>query len=85
ITVTVHVTDNVDVTSVTAAGIALVFQSGDTWEGSITAIEGTNFVSVSATDAAGNTAVDTSASYTGTTPDTTSPVISSVSLSTSTP
>ncbi|WP_445475364.1 PGF-pre-PGF domain-containing protein [Methanococcoides methylutens] len=85
VVVTVHVTDNVGVTGVNAAGTALAHQGGDTWSGSITAVVGSHTVNVIATDAAGNTDSDNSASYTATTPDTTSPVISSVSLSTTTP
>ena len=85
INVTVNVTDNVGVSGVKANDIPLLNQGGSIWNGSITAIEGTHFVNVSAVDEAGNTAVDKSASYTATTPDTEVPVIKSVSLSNSTP
>ncbi|KKG06275.1 hypothetical protein DU80_14585 [Methanosarcina mazei] len=70
ITVTVDVTDNVGISSVTASGISLVNTGGNIWEGNIVAEEGTHTISVTASDAAGNTAIDESASYTATTPDT---------------
>jgi YHS domain-containing protein len=70
ITVTVDVTDNVGVSSVTASGVSLVNKGGNIWEGSIVAEEGTHTVSVTASDVAGNSAVDESASYTATTTST---------------
>ncbi|WP_440951724.1 PGF-pre-PGF domain-containing protein [Methanococcoides sp. FTZ1] len=85
VVVTVDVTDNVAVSSVSASGTSLSYQSGARWTGTITAAEGTHIVTVVATDSSGNSASDSSASYTATTPDTTDPVISSVSLSTTTP
>ena len=85
IVVTVDVTDNVGVRSVSASGVSLAKTGGNVWEGSIVAEEGTHTVSVTASDASGNTAVDKSARYTVTTPDTEAPVINSVSLSSSTP
>ncbi|MCC4770065.1 PKD domain-containing protein [Methanosarcina sp. DH2] len=87
ITVTVDVTDNVGVSSVIASGVSLVNTGGNVWKGDITAIEGTHTVSVTASDAAGNTAVDESATYTATTTtsDTQAPIISSVTLSSGTP
>ncbi|GEM_PF-2031113 len=85
ITVTVDVTDNVGVSSVKASGVSLVNKGENIWEGSIVAEEGTHAVSVSASDVAGNTAIDESASYTATTSDKTAPVINSVTLSDSTP
>jgi subtilisin family serine protease len=84
ITVTVSVTDNVGVKSVTANEVALVNQS-NIWTGTITAIEGTHTVEVIAKDEMGNTATDNSESYTATTPDTEKPIISSVTLSNYTP
>lgn len=85
VTVTVDVTDNVAVTSVEASGTQLSFVSGNTWEGNIVAIEGTHRVVVTASDAAGNTATDESASYTSITPDKQAPVINSVTLSNTAP
>jgi len=81
IIVTVNATDNVGVTAVTADGMALSNAGGDdTWEGTITAIEGTHIVNISASDAAGNTAYET-ANYTATTPaDNITPEINSVTL-----
>ncbi|NOR60340.1 MAG: hypothetical protein GQ469_06900, partial [Methanosarcinales archaeon] len=76
ITVTVNATDNVGVTNVTADGVSLSNADGDdTWEGTITAIEGTHAVNISASDAAANTVYDVSANYTATPPVTTLPVI----------
>ena len=85
IKVSVNATDNVEVTSVEASGTFLSHLSGDLWEGTITALEGTRYVNVSAKDAAGNVALNNSTSYTATTPDTESPVIHSVSLNNTTP
>lgn len=70
ITVTVDVTDNVGVSSVIASGVSLVDTGVNIWKGDITVIEGTNTISVTASDAAGNSAVDESASYTATTTST---------------
>jgi len=76
ITVTVKATDNVGVTTVTADGEPLSNADGDdTWEGTITAIEGTHTVNISASDAAANTAYDETANYTATTPVPTLPVV----------
>jgi YVTN family beta-propeller protein len=76
ITVTVNATDNVGVTTVTADGEPLSNADGDdTWEGTITAIEGTHTVNISASDAAANTAYDETANYTATPPVPTLPVI----------
>jgi len=69
ITVTVDVTDNVGVSSVTASGVSLANKGGNIWEGNIVALEGTHSVSVSAADKAGNVALDNSASYTALTSD----------------
>jgi len=82
ITVTVNATDNVEVTTVTADGVSLSNSGGDdTWEGTITAIEGTHTVNISASDAAGNTVYDETANYTATPPaDAMAPVINSVTL-----
>ncbi|MCD4811281.1 hypothetical protein K8R14_01585, partial [bacterium] len=82
ITVTVNVTDDVEVTDVTANGEFLSYTGvDDTWEGNITAIDGTHTVNISASDAAANTVYDETANYTATTPaDTTAPVIHSVTL-----
>jgi parallel beta-helix repeat protein len=86
ITVTVNATDNVGVTAVTADGESLSNVDGDIWEGTITAIEGTHTVNISASDAAGNTVYDETANYTATTPDDTiAPVINSVTLDTTDP
>ena len=62
---TVVVTDNVDVTGVTANGVALTETGTDTWTGSIPAGSalGVQGVTVIASDAAANTATDTSATY----------------------
>jgi YVTN family beta-propeller protein/parallel beta-helix repeat protein len=75
ILVTVNATDNVEVTNVTADGVELTHQDGDIWNGTITAIEGTQYVNVSAKDAAGNTGWNNSTSYIATTIDNTDPVI----------
>ncbi|HJH28519.1 MAG TPA: hypothetical protein C5S51_02315, partial [Methanosarcinaceae archaeon] len=64
ILVTVNVTDNIAVSIVEANGISLIHQDGDTWNGTITAINGTNYVNVSAGDAANNIGWDNSTSYT---------------------
>jgi len=83
ITVTVNATDNVGVTTVTADGEPLSNADGDdTWEGTITAIEGTHTVNISASDAAGNTVYDETANYTATPPpaDNITPMINSVTL-----
>jgi len=83
ITVTVNATDNVGVTTVTADGVSLSNADGDdTWEGTITAIEGTHTVNISASDAAGNTVYDETANYTATPPpaDNITPMINSVTL-----
>ena len=85
ILVTVDTTDNVGVSEVKANDVSLVHQSGNLWNGSITAVEGIHSVNVSAADAAGNVAWDNDTSYTATTPDTELPVIPSVSLNNSTP
>ena len=53
ILVTVNVTDNMDVTSVEANGIALTCQSGDVWEGSVIAKEDFHIIYVKAIDTAG--------------------------------
>ncbi|HHV24815.1 MAG TPA: hypothetical protein GXX65_09930, partial [Methanosarcina sp.] len=64
IVVTVDATDDVGVTSVKANEISLLNQGGNLWKGSITALEGTHSVKVSAVDGAGNVAWDNSTSYT---------------------
>ncbi len=66
ITVTVSATDDVAVTSVTADGVSLTL-SGSTWTGTITAVEGTHTVNVTASDGAGHSVTDSSQSYTATT------------------
>ena len=73
ILLTVNATDNFAVTSVEANDIALVHQLGNNWTGTITAIEGTHPVNISARDAAGNVGWDNSTSYTATLLDTTPP------------
>ena len=73
ILVTVNATDNTAVISVEANGVALVYQSGDIWTGSIIAIAGTHIVNISAADAAGNIGWNNSTSYAATTQDTTPP------------
>jgi PGF-CTERM protein len=69
ILVTVDATDDVSVTDVTADGVSLTPQAGNIWNGTITAVAGTNYVNVSAKDAAGNTGWNNSTSYTATLPD----------------
>jgi PKD repeat protein len=69
IVVTVDATDNVGVTGVKANDVTLIKQGGSIWKGSITALEGTHSVKVSAVDGAGNVAWDNSTSYTAVTPD----------------
>jgi uncharacterized protein (TIGR03118 family) len=66
ILVIVNATDNVRVTNVLANGFSLTNQGGTIWNGTITALSGTNSVNVSASDAAGNTAWNNSTSYTAT-------------------
>ena len=86
ITVTVKATDNTAVTGVTANGTVLQYiTSSNVWRGTIIAQAGTHSVMVSAKDAAGNIAWNNSTSYTATTPDTTKPVINSITLSNITP
>ena len=86
ITVTVKATDNTAVTGVTANGTVLQYiTSSNVWQGTIIAQAGTHTVMVSAKDAAGNIAWNNSTSYTATTPDTTTPVINSITLSNITP
>ncbi|MDD3140133.1 MAG: hypothetical protein PHX08_14295, partial [Lachnospiraceae bacterium] len=87
ILVTVDTTDNVGVSSVKANAVSLV-QSGNIWNGSITAVEGTHSVNVSSADEADNVAWDNDTSYTTTTPDSTDtvfPIINSVKLNDNTP
>ncbi len=69
ILVTVNATDDVSVTSVVANGVSLTKQSNDIWTGSITAIEGTHSVNVSASDNADQVTWDNSTSYTAITPN----------------
>ncbi|MEA1984247.1 MAG: PGF-pre-PGF domain-containing protein [Euryarchaeota archaeon] len=64
ILVTVNATDNIEVVSVTADGINLVFKGNAIWKGSIIAQEGVRSVYVVAKDAVGNPASDSSATYT---------------------
>ncbi|WP_187151893.1 right-handed parallel beta-helix repeat-containing protein [Methanosarcina siciliae] len=64
INVTVNVTDNIGVSSVKANEIPLLNQGGNLWDGSITALEGTHSVNVSAMDEVGNIVWDNSTSYT---------------------
>ena len=85
ILVTVDTTDNVGVSSVKANDVSLVHQGGNIWNGSIVALEGTNYVNVSSADAAGNVAWNNSTSYKATGQDKVSPVINSISLNKSTP
>jgi len=70
ILITVNATDNVGVTIVKANGASLTVQGGNTftWSGTITAIEDTHSVNVSASDAAGNIAWNNSTSYIAMTP-----------------
>lgn len=64
--VTVNVTDDDAIISVTAEGIVLTNTAGDIWEGDITAenFVGTYTVNITATDTSSNTITDLSASYT---------------------
>jgi len=64
ILVTVNATDNIAVNIVEANGISLIHQGGDIWNGTITAIMGTNSVNVSARDVANNIGWNNSTSYT---------------------
>jgi uncharacterized repeat protein (TIGR01451 family) len=73
ILVTVNATDNIGISSVKANNISLVQQGGSIWTGSITALEGTHSVNVSAEDAAGNIAWNNSTSYTAVTKPVTKP------------
>ncbi len=68
ILVTVNATDDDVIYSVTANGGPLTQQGNDIWTGSITAIEGTHPVNVSAGDTSGRRTWDDSASYTAVTP-----------------
>ncbi len=63
--VTVDATDDIGVTSVKADGVALTNTGGNTWSGDIVALSGLGIhnVNIVASDAAGNDATDTSASY----------------------
>jgi parallel beta-helix repeat protein len=76
ILITVNATDNVEVTGVMANSVALTVQGGNTltWSGTITALEGTHSVNVSATDAENNVAWNNSTSYTATTPTVTNSI-----------
>jgi len=69
ILVTVNTTDNVGVSSVKANDVSLGSHSGNIWNGSIIAVEGTHSVNVSSEDAAGNVAWDNNTSYTATKPE----------------
>ena len=69
VVVTVDATDNIGVTGVKANDVKLIKQGGSIWKGSITTLEGTHSVKVSAVDGAGNVAWDNSTSYTAVTPD----------------
>ena len=85
INVTVNVTDESGIDTVTAEGVALALVANDTYVGTITAsgTPGTYNVTVVATDASpnGNNATDDSATYTIPEPgDTTPPTIHSVAL-----
>jgi len=73
ILVTVNATDNVAVTRVEANGIALEYQGGDIWNGTIKAIEGTHFVNISAMDVVGLDVWDNSTIYTARIQDTMPP------------
>jgi len=67
ILVTVKATDDVEVTVVTANDEPLSYNDvDDTWAGTITAIDGTQTVNISACDAAGNSVCDETAIYTAT-------------------
>jgi parallel beta-helix repeat protein len=76
ILITVNATDNIGVTGVMANSVALTVQGGNTltWSGTITALEGTHSVNVSATDAENNVAWNNSTSYTATTPTVTNSI-----------
>ena len=63
ILVTVNATDEMAVTSVIANNVELTSQGGNTWNGTIIALDGTHSVNVSAMDAAGNTGWNNSTSY----------------------
>ena len=66
IVVSVNVTDtNTNIASVTAGNKLLTQRSGMLWNGTITAVYGTNTVTVTAYDNASNSATNTSLSYTG--------------------
>ena len=66
ITVTVNVLDERSgMSAVSAAGVSLTHQSGDMWNGTISAGYGTNTVTVIATDNASNSVTNTSLIYTG--------------------
>ena len=67
ILVTVSTTDNVGVSEVKANDVSLVNQSGNIWNGSIIALEGTHFVNVSSADSEGHVTWDNDTSYTATT------------------
>ncbi|KAF5410710.1 MAG: hypothetical protein C5S47_05915 [Candidatus Methanogasteraceae archaeon] len=73
ILVTVDVTDDTGVISVLAKDLPLTHDGGNIWSGTITAVDGYQFVNVSASDAAGNSAWHNLTTYTATTPDTTPP------------
>ncbi|MDY6965813.1 MAG: invasin domain 3-containing protein, partial [Halobacteriota archaeon] len=67
ILVTVNTTDDIGVVNVTANGVSLTYQSGYIWEGAIIASTGLNItVNVTAYDASGNNATDSSQSYNAT-------------------
>jgi hypothetical protein len=69
ISVTVNAIDDGFVTSVMANDVPLTKQRYYYWTGSITVIEGTHSVNVSAIDNAGHVTWDNSTSYTATTPN----------------
>jgi hypothetical protein len=73
ILVAVNATGDVAVISVAANDVVLFHQCGNMWTGTITAIAGTHYVNVSATDSASNVGWNNSTSYTATTPDTIPP------------
>lgn len=64
IIVSANVTD-MNIKNVTAVNTSLTYQSGMLWNGTITAGYGTNAVTVTAYDHAGNNATNSSVSYTG--------------------
>jgi len=74
ILVTVNSTDNIEVINVEANGIALTYQGGNIWNGTIIAIEGTNFVNVSASDGEGNIVWNNSSTYTAIPEDSQPPI-----------